>query len=384
MPQPRQQKPPPPVAPDEGREGNKWIGRRPTEEEFAEWWKDNVFIHEGLSAGKYVGGVVLIEQKPKFNRVVEFEHQGEVRREIKEFQRLEYTPYAKVETRVSYFWDLMELKGWLGVISAVPARHLEAQGLTNVNLPGPFFRHQVESEKGWTQYLGCAMKVDVYDPDRTRIEVVEDPETGEKHQIYIGVKIIDAPPATKLVPALQWPDRPDDYALLKAETGAVGRALGMAGMLVIPGSGIATAEDVQEAMEGTNTARGVETQPLRGAAAASEPPPATPPAEQPPPATEGEAATDEEGQLRAAIRDGALELRRLSPEKFDELGKFFEERNLGSLTTETIEKVHPSFLRGLKRKVDAMVAEAKGQPAVEPAADAEVPAEAPAEQPPAE
>jgi hypothetical protein len=35
--------------------------------------------------------------------------------------------------------------------------------------------------------------------------------------------------------------------VMKAETGAIGRALGMAGILVIPGSGVATAEDVQEA-----------------------------------------------------------------------------------------------------------------------------------------
>jgi MoxR-like ATPase len=33
---------------------------------------------------------------------------------------------------------------------------------------------------------------------------------------------------------------------MKAETGAVGRALGFAGMLVIPGSGVATAEDMLE------------------------------------------------------------------------------------------------------------------------------------------
>lgn len=379
MPQPRQQKPPPVVAADEGQDGNKWVGRRPTAEEFAKWWQDNVHIHVELAdqGDKYAAGVVLIEQKPKFNRVVESEIQGEIRREIKEFTRLEYTPYAKVETRVAYFWDLMFAKGWLGVIGIVPPRQLEAQGLTNTNLPRGFFRHQIESEKGWTQYVGCTMKVDVFDPDNVKIELYQD-EDGRPAQRYIGRKLIDAPPATKLVPALLYPDRPDDNVLMKAETGAVGRALGMAGMLVIPGSGIATAEDIQEAMQATNTARDVDTAPLpiRGAGAASEPPPSEPPASVPDetlPAEEG-VGGDEESTLRKSLLDGALELRSLSAEKFTELGQFFEERELGELSTQNIEKLNPMYLRGLNRKVQTMIAEAKE--AAAPPSE-EQPAEAP-------
>jgi hypothetical protein len=62
--------------------------------------------------------------------------------------------------------------------------------------------------------------------------------------------------------------------MMKAETGAVGRALGMAGMLVIPGSGIATAEDMQEAMAGAQGVAldgvnvGLESEDTAGAAAA--------------------------------------------------------------------------------------------------------------------
>jgi hypothetical protein len=45
----------------------------------------------------------------------------------------------------------------------------------------------------------------------------------------------------------------DENAPMKAQSGANGRALGNAGMLIIPGSTIATAEDMTEALSGEST-----------------------------------------------------------------------------------------------------------------------------------
>jgi hypothetical protein len=49
----------------------------------------------------------------------------------------------------------------------------------------------------------------------------------------------------------------DENAVMKAETGAIGRALGAAGILIAPGSGIASAEDVAESVSSQGT-RGVD------------------------------------------------------------------------------------------------------------------------------
>jgi hypothetical protein len=79
-------------------------------------------------------------------------------------------------------------------------------------------------------FVGVSMQVMIYERSRT---------TGQDRPL------ITPAPGTKLVAAASKWDV-DPHALSKAETGAVGRALGMAGMLVIPGSGVATAEDMQE------------------------------------------------------------------------------------------------------------------------------------------
>lgn len=373
-----QQRAPLPVAAEEGREGNKWVGRRPTEEEFAEWWASNVFIHEGLDPSKYAGGVVLIEQKPKLQRIVENEQTGQ--RSIQKFERLEFTPYSKVDTRVNYFWDLMELKGWLGVIEAVPATRVEMPGLTNTHLPQHFYRQQVESDKGWHQYIGAVMKVTVFDPDHTRIVEYVDKETGVPRQVYIGRKIIDAPAATKLVPALAYPDNPDDDAMHKAETGAVGRALGMAGILVIAGSGIATAEDVQQALADPRAAA-VETEPLVTPDATEQQEGRPVEVAKRPADSKEELQALGEDELRQMLKDRARALHAASEEKYAELGKFFEAKKLGPLNAQTIDGLNPMFLRGLVKKVDTMLAEVPAPAAadVEPAGTKDVapPAEGP-------
>src|SRR5204863_2609716 len=107
---------------------------------------------------------------------------------------------------------------------------------------------------------------------------------------------------TKQTPlAKQWAD---DNALMKAETGAVGRALGMAGILVV-GTGVATAEDMQEAAAGPSGAAAASSAgaTLPGEAPAPQEAGAAVPAqvEEPKP-EEGRTFTDD-GELRAYARE---------------------------------------------------------------------------------
>lgn len=194
------------------RDGSRWIGDRPTGKQVAEWFIANAPMHEGMKAEDYVTGVVLIPAKEKTPR-------GE--------QQL-WVPYAKVETRVAYFWNYLRLNPeWVGSIEPAPVKQLEVEGVYNMNLPPGFFRLPVQEQSGkFVHFLCCSMQV--------RIRHIEG-----------GADIMSPPAGTKMVTCLtKW--GVDEHAIMRAETGAVGRALGMAGMLTIPGSGIASAEDMQE------------------------------------------------------------------------------------------------------------------------------------------
>lgn len=257
------------------QEGSRWINRRPTGEEVAEWFAANVKIHEGLDPADYVGGIVLIGGTEKM-KVAKQAQGGSL--QIVEEERLAYTPYAKVETRVKYFWDLMALKSdeWVGVIEPVQMAQLEEPGLVNRNLPPGFYRVPVRKpDDSFVHYVGCSMRVVIYkagtvewkprgvwpsgsgvwsgggsppDPTERELQVAR----HLREEVLRGIPVAIYPPATKMVSTLTQFGKDDPFSLMKAETGAVGRALGMAGMLVIPGSGIATAEDMHEAQAGAS------------------------------------------------------------------------------------------------------------------------------------
>lgn len=213
--------------------GSRWYGDAPTGAEVAEWFEGNVALHEGLEHDRYVQGVTMISQSEKGPEIRDDR--------IVEVQRLVHVPYIKVETRVAYFWDLMLEKGCLGVIEPVDVPRVEASGINNSNLPKGFFRIPVpviqNGQPGHVHFIACSMKVTVYEPDI---------RSGGRGRV-----VMDPPPATKQIAMIDRWGKPDPYALMKAETGAVGRALGMAGMLVLPGSGVATAEDMQEMQAAT-------------------------------------------------------------------------------------------------------------------------------------
>lgn len=225
-----------------GREGSRWVNERPSSDEIAEWWRGVAVVHEGLDAGDYISGVTLVPAKEKTNEVIGFRDNNAPI--VQEFEDRIWTPYVKVETRVKYFHDLMakHVEDWLGVIEPV------APAKSDPSLPPGFFRMAIQTGEGKVvNHICCSMKVTVY--DRETVEEkreVSDTRNGLYQIRRVGKTIIDAPPATKMIPVLdRW--GADSMSIMKAETGAIGRALGMAGMLVVPGSGVATAEDLQEA-----------------------------------------------------------------------------------------------------------------------------------------
>lgn len=205
-----------------GREGSRWYNARPTADEVAEWFR-TVPMHERMLPSDYVGGVTLIPAKEKSDEVVGYDANGLP--QLRERQDLVYIPYVKVETRVAYFWKLLELHaedGWVGTIDPIVPPNTDTLGL-----PPGFFKYAATDPKSKVvSFVGCSMRVKIVDGD--------------------GKLVMSPPPGTKIIAtSTKWDV--DTNALMKAETGAVGRALGMAGMLVVPGSGVATAEDMHDA-----------------------------------------------------------------------------------------------------------------------------------------
>lgn len=260
-----------PAAQRRGREGSRWINQRPTAREVVDWF-NTVPLHEGMHHADYIGGVTLIPAKEKSNEVVGFNDAGLP--QLREREDLVYVPYVKVETRVAYFMRFMEISAakhwyaeWEDVISP---------GADTLGLPPGFFKYAAVDPKGKTvTFVGCSKRVRIYERSRT---------TGE------ALAVLTPSAGTKVVAtSTRWDA--DANALHKAETGAVGRALGFAGMLVVPGSGVATADDMHD----DQVPHGA------GALAPALPPSPAAPA---PPAEEQE--SDEELRRRARELVGAL------------------------------------------------------------------------------
>lgn len=320
-----------------GKEGNRWVNTVPSADELATWFAANVKIDEKLDAGDYVGGVVLIPAEEKHKAVVGWNDKGP---NIGEVIDLVYTPYIRVETRLKYFHDLCAEKGWLGFIDPAPIEK------PDMVLPPGFFRYAVKTGADReARYIACSKRIVIFKEEGFKIELAfADKRTGEQRAVRTGTLIREAPDGTKAVPTLKgYRDNlyADDNAVMKAETGAIGRALGMAGMLVIPGSGIATAEDVQESrvQEGEQTDG-----------------PELPSRAVPLPAEEAVVDTDE--SMRNEIAKVLGELEESFPDAHAQFIAWAREKGFGRLS----ETVSPP-LRGMHRKVtatrDEAVAEAR-------------------------
>lgn len=326
----------------EGQEGSRWYNAPPSGVELASWFEENVPLHEGLEAKHYLPGVTLIPATEKAKTVTGWRGATPV---IQQVENLVYVPYAKVETRVKYFHDLMAAKPeWLGVIEPI-ATEKQAAGL-----PKGFFAFRVQTgDNKVVNYVCCTMKVTVFERESIEWKEYRNSQTGAIERVRTGKMVIDAAPATKMIGTLGRYGA-DDFSLMKAETGAVGRALGMAGMLVIPGTGIATAEDMQEAsaMEGRTTP----SLPEEGEAAAM-------PAEQKAEAADRETLTD--------LRQQAVLLLNTMKEEFPDLFANFQQwakdRRIGE-----IGKVEdPRILRGIITKAERELTEAREAKAAEDA-----------------
>lgn len=254
-----------------GREGARWINQRPTSAEFAAWAKENIKIADGLEIEDYVGGIVLIpatDEKSKY--VSGFTDQGAPI--ISTRPELVYVPYPKVETRIQYFWDLLELKDekWIGVVEPVVTQRPDLSTLIEVitdlpaeddelpaalqrreifkpattaaivhQLPPGFFLMPVPLGEAYAYSLGCSYRVAIYERGEgaEARPIREGRGTKQVALVTLGWGEVRGQKVPKV----------DESALMKAETGAIGRALGAAGIFTIPGSGVATAEDMLEA-----------------------------------------------------------------------------------------------------------------------------------------
>jgi len=340
-----------------GREGNRWVNEQPSGGEISEWFAENVPIAEGLSDKDYVAGVTLIPNEEKAKTVIGWDGNNPI---IEKVTDLVFTPYMRVETRVKYFHDLMAKKELQGFIEPVPLRE------PTKGMPPGFFRLVVGIENGEVRYFGCAMRVVVYEKGSLElVKMIVDKRNGEERMVRKGKVLVDAV-GTKMVPTLSW-GKADDNAIMKAETGAVGRALGMAGMLVIPGTGIATAEDMQEL--------GSVPEPMMGSVAAELP------AELPPEAAEGLvsasslAPPDPDAKLREEATAIIAAMGKF-PETLAEFKAWAHDRGFQRLS-----EVTSPALRGLvKRANDMLTTAEQAAPAKKPPAKPKAPHEAPEKQ----
>lgn len=223
---------------------------------------------------------------------------------------------------------------------------IEPVGGGEGDLPPGFFARTVphldrQGKQVQTRFVCCTMRCVVYDREDYQERWVRDGRS--ERLVKSGKTIIAGAPATKMVPLLLYPDRVDPFSMMKAETGAVGRALGMAGMLVVPGAGVATAEDMNEAAQQEEVGGTAESP---EASAQAPPPPAT-----------AEQAEDEDTKLREEATIAITELRTNFPEAYEEFTAWTRDRGIKNLGDQT-----GPTLKGLVKKAQKTLDQAKHAP----------------------
>lgn len=330
-----------------GREGSKWWNVRPTAEEFGDWFK-TVPLHDEMQHEDFIGGITLIQQKEKVQEVVGFDQHGAPL--IREIQHVVHIPYPRIDTRVAYFWKWVGAHpDWVGIIepSVEP-------GQQDGRLPFGFFNYGITDQKNKAvHYIGASMKVRIL--ERATVlwrDVTVTGRDGKPHtrRVAEGKPVFDFPPASKIVPILGRYEA-DHFALMKAESGAVGRALGMAGVLVL-GGGIATAEDMQEtAAPGPSVQAGGEGAQL--------------PADLPTDVAAPQADTSTPEALAARITTLLAELDDDYPEALKGFQEWARGRGLKSL-----DGLSAAQMKGVVKKLEHVLDEAKHPPTTpEPESD---------------
>jgi hypothetical protein len=224
------------------REGCRWLHNTPSGSDFGDWFRQNAPLHEGMDPDRYVNGMTLIPNKETY-KYTALDANGIP--SIVEGQRLVFSPYPQVETRVRYFWDWCEENGYLGEIEAIVPKGQSA------GLPPGVFQTVVPHGSISVTWLCASFQVKVWSYD---------PRTGGK-----GRPVMLPPLGSKHV-QLNGSRGPDVNAAMRAQTGALGRALGNAGMLVIPGTGVSSAEDMLDIGKIISTEAPTASLPVQGAA----------------------------------------------------------------------------------------------------------------------
>ena len=332
------------------RQGSRWLHEPPTEEQVKEWF-DSQPLHPGMQHEPFYGGIVVIGATEKV-KVTRQRQDGEVY--LKEIEQAVFIPYVKVDTRIAYFRNYVrvlndgeERGDFIGVIEGVPQRRItdEKSPYFNGHLPEGFSIQVVRNgdKDSFNRYLVATFRVAIYE-----------------RQSY--AQVIAGQPAVPILQGVGTKQTAlskmyaDDNAMMKAETGAIGRALGVAGILVV-GTGVATAEDIQESMSAVPGAGAAGA--AAGAPEASLPADAAPGGpgaeEVPSDAPEGGAPTTPEGD-DDTLRERALALQKELETDFPEAWQVYlawwQQHNYGRLS-----ELNGPALRGavikLERDLDA-------------------------------
>jgi hypothetical protein len=207
------------------QEGGRWRYERPTNEEVAKWF-GTVPLDEGMGHEDYVAGVVTIKATEKVKKP-----KADGRGTVEDYEST-WTPYVRVDTRVTYFRKLAALTDQVAVIRPVMVPRIEQAAYYNMNMADGFWWMIMGEQDRAQRFLCATWRVALYDAKdwlktENALARLELAPTREG----IGTKSVSG--------------SPDADGVAKAETGAIGRALGVAGILVV-GSGIATAEDMAE------------------------------------------------------------------------------------------------------------------------------------------
>lgn len=237
-----------PAIPEQAQqEGARWRFHRPTPQAVGDWFK-TVPLDTGMEHADFVGGVVLIPQSEKVRHQL-------TSGKTAERHEMVFTPYVQIGTRVFYARRFAEARKlvYLPRPTDVPRSDDPRSPYYNANMAAGLWWHVTAGADGQTVRFLCS--------------------TWTVQLIDSGGRVVVEGQGTKQVSGVSWNGAADENAVMKAETGAIGRALGVAGMLTV-GTGIATFEDMQDyAAGGTAAAPSLPTETPGG------PPPEVPEAQ---------------------------------------------------------------------------------------------------------
>lgn len=344
------------------REGSRWRHGPPSPGELGDWFREQK-LHDGMKHDDYVGGLVLIPSKEKVSRT-RVANNGSTY--ISDDEEIVYTPYVRVDTRIAYFRDWVALREdeWIAKIRPVPARVIDdmASPYFNAHIADRGFAVQaIRAGERTTFYVVCTMEVAIYERESWLGRV----NGREPEPILQGVGTKQVA-MTRGYGANANSAYADDNCLMKGETGGVGRALGFLGMLVI-GTGVATAEDVQEAGERSASVSTPEaTLPPVVVNREGEPVGAAPAAPQAAQAVAPEAESPENTDETLRVQAVSLqkEMQEQFPEAWTAYMDWWHSRNFGGLNSLT-----GPALKGAVSKLERDLDAAKSAPPAEPPKD---------------